>query len=300
MELSKKIEKLRKKKGMSQEQLADAVGVSRQSVFKWESGVNTPDIDKLKKLVEIFNVNFDVLLNDNLDLNDNYEVVEKKEEKPQKRKKNKLIVVILLSLCGVAALSVGTVFIVKAAQEYAIKKENKNKAKEVVDLIDNLGEITLESEDAIKEAEAAYTQLSDEQKQLVTNYQSLVDARERYELLADQDREEKTKDDPTRNIVLSDINGHWISEHEEWKIADVAGCSSVLYWTSKDANGSVISSNLKNSVLKGYNNRTLMMEFSLYHYYSFGEEFLPVDAFKDENNILYLCYKTITFTKASN
>ena len=54
MQLSTKIEKLRKKKGWSQEELADAVGVSRQSVFKWESGVNTPDIDKMKKAIKYF------------------------------------------------------------------------------------------------------------------------------------------------------------------------------------------------------------------------------------------------------
>ena len=299
MELSKKIEKLRKKKGMSQEQLADEVGVSRQSVFKWESGVNTPDIDKLKKLVEIFNVSFDVLLNDNLDLDDNYEVVEKKEEKSQKRKKNKLIAVILLSLCGVAALSLGTVFIVKVVQDNAIRTNNKNKANEVIALIDNLGEITLESETAIKEAEKAYAELSEEQKKLVTNYQTLVAARNRYEELAYQDREEKTKDDPTRNIVLSDINGHWKSDNEEWKIADVAGFSSVLYWTSEDANGSVISANLKNSVLEGYNNITMKMEINLYHYYSFGEEFLAVDAFIFDDT-LHLCYKNSDFTKLSS
>ena len=124
MELSKKIEKLRKKKGMSQEELADAVGVSRQSVFKWESGVNTPDIDKLKKLVTIFNVSFDVLLNDNLDLDDNFEIVEKEEEKPQKRSKKPLIAVILISLCAVAALTVGTVFIVKSLQATAQKEKD--------------------------------------------------------------------------------------------------------------------------------------------------------------------------------
>ncbi len=303
MELSKKVEKLRKKKGMSQEELADAVGVSRQSVFKWESGVNTPDIDKLKKLVTIFNVSFDVLLNDNLDLDDNFEIVEKEEEKPQKRSKRPLIAVILISLCAVAALTVGTVFIVKSLQATAQKetndKLNKKKVERVISLIDGLGEITLESGEAIANAEEAYNQLDDELKKLVTNYQVLVDARAEYDELYYRDREEKTKDDPTRNIVLSDINGHWVSEHMEWKITDVAGCSSVLYWTSEDANGSVISSHLKNSVLVGYNNVTMIMEINLYHYYSFGEEFLPVGMYKTSTNDLRLCYEDITFTKSA-
>ena len=70
MDLGKKIETLRKQKKMSQEQLADKLGVSRQSVFKWESAESTPSIDKLKELSKLFGVSLDVLLDDTKDVNE--------------------------------------------------------------------------------------------------------------------------------------------------------------------------------------------------------------------------------------
>lgn len=67
MKISEKIQALRKKKGLSQENLANMLGISRQAVFKWEAGESTPDIDNIKKLSEIFEVSFDLLLNDKID-----------------------------------------------------------------------------------------------------------------------------------------------------------------------------------------------------------------------------------------
>ena len=52
---------------MSQEELADKLGVSRQSIYKWESGINDPELDKLKAIAELFGVSFDYLLNDSID-----------------------------------------------------------------------------------------------------------------------------------------------------------------------------------------------------------------------------------------
>ena len=54
---------LRKMKNMTQEDIADIVGVSRQSVAKWESGETVPDLDKCKILAEIFEVSLDDLAN---------------------------------------------------------------------------------------------------------------------------------------------------------------------------------------------------------------------------------------------
>jgi len=52
---------LRKIHGMTQEDIADAVGVSRQSVAKWESGESVPDIEKCKILANLFEVSLDDL-----------------------------------------------------------------------------------------------------------------------------------------------------------------------------------------------------------------------------------------------
>ncbi len=65
MNLADKLIQLRKQKGYSQEELADMLGVSRQSVSKWESGQSYPETDKLISLSEIFSVTTDYLLKEN-------------------------------------------------------------------------------------------------------------------------------------------------------------------------------------------------------------------------------------------
>ncbi len=67
MILADKIIALRKKNGWSQEQLASELGISRQSVSKWESGMSIPDLDKVIKLSALFGVSTDYLLKDELE-----------------------------------------------------------------------------------------------------------------------------------------------------------------------------------------------------------------------------------------
>ncbi len=69
MILADKIIELRKKSGMTQDELAEKLGVSRQSVSKWESAQSTPDLNRILKISEIFSVSTDILLKDELDLN---------------------------------------------------------------------------------------------------------------------------------------------------------------------------------------------------------------------------------------
>ena len=62
MRLADKIYNCRRQKGYSQEQFADLLGVSRQSVSKWETGEAMPDINKLVSIANIFGVTTDWLL----------------------------------------------------------------------------------------------------------------------------------------------------------------------------------------------------------------------------------------------
>lgn len=62
MTLADRIQQLRKQKGISQEELADRVGVSRQAVSKWESAQSVPDLDKILLLSDYFEVTTDYLL----------------------------------------------------------------------------------------------------------------------------------------------------------------------------------------------------------------------------------------------
>ena len=62
MEFSKKLQTLRKQKGMTQEELAQKIFVSRTAISKWESGRGFPGIDSIKDLAKFFSVTVDELL----------------------------------------------------------------------------------------------------------------------------------------------------------------------------------------------------------------------------------------------
>ena len=62
MELSEKLQELRRKKGVTQEEVATAIFVSRTAVSKWESGRGYPNIDSLKNLANYYGVTIDELL----------------------------------------------------------------------------------------------------------------------------------------------------------------------------------------------------------------------------------------------
>lgn len=79
MELGKQIYELRKKANLSQEQLAEKVGVSRQTISKWELGETAPDIKQAQVLSQVFSVSLDELTG-----NDTNEVIYKKVSNTEK------------------------------------------------------------------------------------------------------------------------------------------------------------------------------------------------------------------------
>ena len=64
MKLSEKIIRLRKGRGLSQEELAERLGVSRQAVSRWESGTALPDAGTLRQISRLFEVSADYLLDE--------------------------------------------------------------------------------------------------------------------------------------------------------------------------------------------------------------------------------------------
>ena len=62
MTLAGKLKSIRKQAGMSQEQLAEKLGVSRQAVTKWETDAGIPDIENVMAISALFNISIDDLL----------------------------------------------------------------------------------------------------------------------------------------------------------------------------------------------------------------------------------------------
>ena len=82
MNVSEKIRTLRKSKGMSQEELAGQVNISRQAVSRWENGTALPDADNIVQLSKLFGVTTDYLLMDSY---------ESDEDSPKIKENNKIL-----------------------------------------------------------------------------------------------------------------------------------------------------------------------------------------------------------------
>ncbi len=122
MTIGAKIQNLRKQRGLSQEQLAEAVGVSRQAVSKWEAEQSVPDIDKIILICDYFGVTTDYILrNEEMPCAEttqsaNTHKNEANEESTENKKKSALLLavsVMLYILCIVPVIvipnQVGTV-----------------------------------------------------------------------------------------------------------------------------------------------------------------------------------------------
>lgn len=85
MILADKIIILRKKNGMSQEDLAGKLNVSRQSVSKWESAQSIPDLDKIIQMSSIFGVSTDFLLKDEIEIEDACAPIDEEPDKETRK-----------------------------------------------------------------------------------------------------------------------------------------------------------------------------------------------------------------------
>ena len=108
MKFEEKLMTLRKKSGMSQEELADQLGVSRQAVSRWELGSTQPDAPNLLKLSDLFGVSIDWLLRE-VDIGEaetpqRNTVFQAQAEKEQKGRKGFLVACIAFLIAAFAFL----------------------------------------------------------------------------------------------------------------------------------------------------------------------------------------------------
>lgn len=93
--LGNKLVKLRKENKLSQDSLADKLGITRQTISNWELNITNPDIVQIKNISEIFNISIDELLDNNTK-----DIIEKKISNTEKltNKTNKYIKITLITL----------------------------------------------------------------------------------------------------------------------------------------------------------------------------------------------------------
>lgn len=106
MTFAEKLKTLRKQKGWSQTKLANELGVSRQSVSKWEQSEVVPDTSNLEKISKVFNMPTENLLQEEIDIVPQYKGVIKQERKNNSYVFSLLCVLAgLLILCSILILS---------------------------------------------------------------------------------------------------------------------------------------------------------------------------------------------------
>lgn len=106
MSLAKKMIELRKQNGLSQQDLADRLGVSRQAISRWETGAVQPLADSVKSLAQVFQVSTDYLLNDDLDTPTPPPTAQPAppQEKPKSARKHRKWLLALAALAAAAVL----------------------------------------------------------------------------------------------------------------------------------------------------------------------------------------------------
>lgn len=129
MKFYEKLIILRKKALLSQEQLAEKLDVTRQTISKWELGQTKPDMDKLNAMSKLFEVDINILTNDELSLEGNKH--ENKVEPKKKDNSNRKIILYIVIIIFVASL---TTLVYRVGSDIKEKsdavKEEMNKARE--------------------------------------------------------------------------------------------------------------------------------------------------------------------------
>ena len=152
MKFSEKIVRLRKIKGITQDEFANAVGVSRQAVYKWECGQSYPEASKLIEIKALFGISIDDMLDDS------YEVAlpeKKKRKRISKVKVEKTEKVSENEVIEESSDTVEEITVVEVEAEPVI--EVNEAANEVSETVTDEAEKIIEDIVAEKPAEPEYT-----------------------------------------------------------------------------------------------------------------------------------------------
>lgn len=151
MKFYEKLIILRKKALLSQEELAEKLDVTRQTISKWELGQSKPDIDKLQMMSNLFQVDVNTLTNEDISLKDSVNI--KKEESPKKKKNGDrkfiLYILIIIFIASLAFLTYRVGSDIKAKKDEIkeeIRKEKEKAEKEAQEIKDEIKKNNEESD----------------------------------------------------------------------------------------------------------------------------------------------------------
>ena len=110
MKFNEKLIELRKREGLSQEELGYKLNVTRQTVSKWELGQTTPEMDKLAEMSKIFNVSVDELINESEIQSDSNPIIEDQPIVKEGKKEKNIKIIIIGAIIIVIVLIVVKLF----------------------------------------------------------------------------------------------------------------------------------------------------------------------------------------------
>lgn len=130
MKFYEKLIILRKKALLSQEELAEKLDVTRQTISKWELGQSKPDIDKLQMMSKLFEVDVNTLTNEEISLEDKVETKEHKNNKKEDGdRKFILYILIIIFIASLALLAYRIGTDIKAKKDEIKEELRKEKEK---------------------------------------------------------------------------------------------------------------------------------------------------------------------------
>lgn len=132
MKFYEKLIILRKKALLSQEELAEKLDVTRQTISKWELGQSKPDIDKLQMMSKLFEVDVNTLTNEDISLEDNGETKEDKNNKKEDGDRKfilYILIIIFIASLALLAYRVGTDIKTKKDEIKEELRKEKEKAE---------------------------------------------------------------------------------------------------------------------------------------------------------------------------
>lgn len=132
MEIGNKILELRKKNNLSQESLAEKVGVARQTISKWELGETSPDLKQAIELSKIFNVSLDELVN-----NDIKDIL---IEKTSNTEKLAVLIIKILKIIGIVILVFLIINVIAFILFVAVRKSATTSISQTVEMTCTLNE----------------------------------------------------------------------------------------------------------------------------------------------------------------